>query len=262
MTLSPCHERCFMTDFATLLDAHIRAQGGCYVSGVDPLPDGGRYLWSAELAEPSLNLAVGTLDVAAVRAAAAARGRMPALLTPDPAVAEALAAAPGFAAAFPTAWMRHDAPEPRAPLPDGFALELTTHPSAGFCTVARQLFADPAHNAAAEPYVAVVCAETMPAGVKPHHLVLRDGAGTPVAAASLYGVGDLAGLYNVGTIAARQGQGLGRAITRAAMAMAVQAGAKAIFLQCAAHGLVERLYAGLDFQVVARPILVCLHPAA
>lgn len=253
-----------LTDFPTLLDAHIAAQSGCYISGVDPLPGGGRYLWSASLTEPSLNLAVETEDLGAIRAAAAARTRMPALLARDDAVLERLSQLPGLCASFPTAWMV------RAPLdgnrPDlaGLLLDVTTghRPSADFFAVGRALFEDPAVNAAAESYVAVLEHATGHESVAPLHLVLRSAEGQPVAAASLYRVGPLAGLYNVGTIASRQRRGIGRAVTRAALALAGQAGAQAVFLQCAAFGTTERLYADLGFTVAARPTLLCFTPEA
>jgi predicted N-acetyltransferase YhbS len=97
-------------------------------------------------------------------------------------------------------------------------------------------------------------------GVAPCHLVLRDEAGVPVAAASLYRVGSLAGLYNVGTRAAHRRRGLGGAVTRAALAHAETLGVEAVFLQCAGLGPVERLYARLGFAVAARPALVCFQP--
>lgn len=251
-----------MPDYAALLDAHIAAQRGCYVSGVDVLPDGGRFLWSAHLPEPSLNIAVDTEDADAIRAAAAARRRMPAVLVPDDAGVQRLAERPGIAAAFPIAWMVRSDLDGAAPEHDGLSLEVTHghRPSPNFFTVARGLYDDPQVNAAAEAYVAVLEGADGGADVAPLHLVLRDGSGQPVAGASLYRVGPLAGLYNVGTIAARQRRGLGRAVTRAALALAAEAGAEAVFLQCAAHGTVERLYAGLGFAVAARPALVCLHP--
>ncbi|MFG1478727.1 GNAT family N-acetyltransferase [Xanthobacter sp. V4C-4] len=248
-----------MPDFATLLDAHIAAQSGCYVSGVDFLPDGGRFLWSERLGEPSLNLGVGTEDVAAVRAAATARGRLPALLAADEAGARRLSAQPGFAAAFPTAWMV--APAGGDPPGDiGLTVEVSDspRPSPGFCAVARGLYDDPQLAAAAEIYVSVLDGATG-SGASPAHLVLRDGERQPVAAASLYRIGALAGLYNVGTLATHRGRGLGQAITRAALALAAEGGARSVFLQCA-PGPVEHFYARLGFVTTTRPVLACFGP--
>lgn len=246
-----------MPDFETLLDAHVAAQTGCYVSGVDILPEGGRYLWSATLAEPSLNLAVGGAALAQVRAAAQARGRMPALLVTDG--ADLLATEPGFAGAYPTAWMMRPVAAGDAELADGAAITVSSRPSDDFFRVARTLYDDPAIRAAAEAYVGVLAGAETPVQVSEAHLVLTDG-GVPVAAASLYQVGALAGLYNVGTRAEHQKRGFGRAVTCAALAHAARNGADAVFLQCAGHGPVERLYAGLGFTVVERPALVCFLP--
>lgn len=254
-----------MLDFSSLLEAHIAAQSGSYVSGVDALPGGGRFLWSARLAEPSLNLAVETEAVEEIRAAAARRGRLPAVLAPDAASLNRLAARPGFAGAFPTAWMvRAATANDAAPALDGLSAEVTAgpRPSPAFFTAARGLYDDPQVSAAAEDYVAVLAHAETGAGVDALHLVLSEGPERPVAAASVYRVGTLAGLYNVGTVTTHRKRGLGRLVTRAALALAAEAGAQALFLQCAAHGEVERLYGDLGFTPAARPSLVCFEPAA
>ncbi len=174
----------------------MAAQTGCYVSGVDILPEGGRYLWSATLAEPSLNLAVGGAALAQVRAAGAGKG--------------------AHAGASGDRWRRSACHRTRlcrrlsdrlddaasdgrdAELADGAAITVSSRPSEDFFRVARTLYDDPAIRAAAEAYVGVLAGAETPVQVSEAHLVLTDG-GAPVAAASLYQVGALAGLYNVGT---------------------------------------------------------------
>ncbi|WP_375462992.1 GNAT family N-acetyltransferase [uncultured Methylobacterium sp.] len=246
--------------FERMLDAHLRMQAGCYVSGVDEGEDGARYLWSDGIAEPGFNLAVGSHDIAWVRVMAARRERLPAILARDPGEADRHAGRPDLAGVFHTRWMaRSCAATEAAPA----SLDIGTDPAPGsaFLSVCGDLFADPAINAVAQAvFVPTLRGARAVEGVAARHLTLSE-ADEPVACASVYVAGDLAGLYNVGTRASRQGRGWGTAVTRAAIAAAAEAGARTIVLQCVAGGTVERLYAGMGFAVVAEPVILVFSPA-
>ncbi|MFE1599074.1 GNAT family N-acetyltransferase [Methylobacterium sp. ID0610] len=245
--------------FAELLETHLRVQAGCYVSGVEAGPAGARYLWSGRIAEPGLNLAVGTGDLGWVRAVAGRHGRQPAILAADAAEAGRFDGHPALRAAVPTRWMiRPCAPAGAAALPGGMAVTVECGPAPGeaYLSVCRALYPDPAINAAAEAvYLPVLREARAVEGVETHHLTLSRN-GRPVACASVYRRGDLAGLYNVGTRAEEQGRGLGALATRLAVRIAGAAGAAALMLQCRAGTHVERLYAGLGFTVAESPSLL------
>lgn len=252
-------------EFREMLDAHCRMQAGCYVSGVEAMPDGGRYLWSQAIPEPGFNVGVGTTDLAWIRAAAARRGRMPALLVGEDTARDALDSDPDLQGAFPTRWMTRSCADAEDPsLPGGPTLSVETSPAPGeaFLSVCRGLYGEARLNAMAEAMVLPVLRGARPVeGVETHHLTLT-GEDGPVACASVYRSGRLAGLYNVGSLAARRGRGLGGLATRAALDIARRAGAETMLLQCVAGGPVERLYARLGFAPAASPTLLVFAPSA
>ncbi|MGU3361778.1 GNAT family N-acetyltransferase [Methylobacterium sp. M6A4_1b] len=244
------------TDFATLLDAHLRMQAGCYVAGVAPAPAGGCYVWSA-LPEPGFNLAIGTRDLGWMAAMARRHGRRPARLALDGEAPVDSDAKPACLARYPTRWMVRDTAASEPAPPEGIDLTVETAPAPGdaFLSVCGDLYAEPAFNAVAQAvFVPLLAAARAVPGVETRHLTLS-AAGVPVACASLYRAGPLAGLYNVGTRASHQGRGLGARATRAALRCAAEAGAGTVFLQCVGDGPVERLYRRLGFTVAASPVL-------
>ncbi|WP_019906457.1 GNAT family N-acetyltransferase [Methylobacterium sp. 77] len=249
-------------DFRELLDAHCLMQSGCYVSDIEIAPDGGRYLWSSAIPEPGFNVGVETTDLGWVRETSAKRGRLPALLVTEDQAGE-FATHPDLQAAFPTRWMIRDCSQAQAPsLPEGLALaeDETAAPGEGYLSVCRGLYDDAGVNAIAEAVFLPVLREARPVdGVEAHHLTLSE-EGVPVACASLYRSGRLAGLYNVGSLATRRGRGLGALVTRAAIETARRAGAGTVLLQCVAGGHVERLYSGLGFTHAASPTLMVFSP--
>ncbi|KQP39290.1 GNAT family N-acetyltransferase [Methylobacterium sp. Leaf106] len=248
-------------DFRKMLNAHCLMQAGCYVSDIETAPDGGRYLWSNAIPEPGFNVGVETTDLAWVRATSARRGRLPALLVNQnrDGDGDALGAHPDLQAAFPTRWMLGDCRDVQAPvMPEGLTLatEAAAAPGEGYLSVCGGLYDDVGVNAIAEAVFLPVLRDARPVeGVETRHLTVS-ADGVPVACASVYRAGWLAGLYNVGSLATRRGHGLGALVTRAAMASARQAGAETVMLQCVAGGHVERLYAGLGFTVAASPTLM------
>ncbi|CAA2101670.1 hypothetical protein MBUL_01294 [Methylobacterium bullatum] len=250
-------------DFREMLDAHCLMQAGCYVSDIETAPDGGRYLWSNAIPEPGFNVGVETTDLAWVRATSAGRGRLPALLVTKG--GDALGAHPDLQAAFPTRWMLGDCRDVQAPvMPEGLTLatEETAAPGEGYLSVCAGLYDDAGVNAIAEAVFLPVLRDARPVeGVETRHLTVS-ADGVPVACASVYRAGRLAGLYNVGSLATRRGHGLGALVTRAAMASARQAGAETMMLQCVAGGHVERLYSGLGFSAAASPTLMVFAPGA
>ncbi|KQO48888.1 hypothetical protein ASF24_06630 [Methylobacterium sp. Leaf86] len=245
--------------FREMLDAHCLMQSGCYVSDVETAPDGGRYLWSAAIPEPGFNVGVETTDLSWVRAASAKRERLPALLVTEDRDRERLGTHPDLQAAFPTRWMVRDCRQAQTPvMPGGLTLtaEATAAPGEAYLSVCRGLYDDEGVNAIAEAVFLPVLREARPVeGVEAHHLTVSED-GVPVACASLYRSGGLAGLYNVGSLASRRGRGLGALVTRAAIETARREGAETVMLQCVAGGHVERLYAGLGFTVAASPTLM------
>ncbi|MCJ2128054.1 GNAT family N-acetyltransferase [Methylobacterium sp. E-045] len=250
-------------DFREMLDAHCLMQAGCYVSDIEPAPDDGRYLWSSAIPEPGFNVGVETTDLAWVRATSARRGRLPAILVTEG--GDALGAHPDLQAAIPTRWMLGDCREAQGPvMPEGLTLatEETAAPGEGYLSVCGGLYDDAGMNEIAETVFLPVLRSARPVeGVETRHLTVS-ADGVPVACASVYRAGPLAGLYNVGSLATRRGSGLGTLVTRAAMASARQAGADTMMLQCVAGGHVERLYAGLGFTKTASPTLMVFAPDA
>ncbi|WP_027171575.1 GNAT family N-acetyltransferase [Methylobacterium sp. 10] len=250
-------------DFREMLDAHCLMQAGCYVSGIETTPDGGRYLWSNAISEPGFNVGIETTDLAWVRATSARRGRLPAILVTES--ADTLGDHPDLQAAFPTRWMLGDCRGAQAPvMPEGLTLatEDAAAPGEGYLSVCGGLYDDACVNAIAEAVFLPVLRNARPVeGVETRHLTVS-ADGVPVACASIYRAGRLAGLYNVGSLATRRGNGLGALVTRAAMASARQAGAETLMLQCLAGGHVERLYAGLGFSAAASPTLMVFAPGA
>jgi hypothetical protein len=243
--------------FREMLDAHCLMQAGCYVSDIEPAPDDGRYLWSNAIPEPGFNVGVETTDLAWVRATSARRGRLPAILVTVG--GDALGSHPDLQAVFPTRWMLGDCRGAQGPvMPEGLTLatEETAAPGQGYLSVCGGLYDDAGMNEIAETVFLPVLRSARPVeGVETCHLTVS-ADGVPVACASVYRAGRLAGLYNVGSLATRRGNGLGALVTRAAMASARQAGADRMMLQCVAGGHVERLYAGLGFSAAASPTLM------
>ncbi|MFD1301765.1 GNAT family N-acetyltransferase [Methylobacterium marchantiae] len=250
-----------------MLDAHCLMQSGCYVSDIETTPDGGRYLWSNDIPEPGFNVGVGTTDLAWIRATSAKRGRLPAILVSGEQERERLEAHPDLQAAFPTCWMIRDCTSVLPPtMPEGLTLAVSesTAPGEDYLSVCRGLYEDESVNAVAEAIFLPVLRDARPVeGVETYHLTVSED-GVPLACASVYRSGGLAGLYNVGTLATHRGKGLGALVTRAAIDTARQAGAEATMLQCVAGGHVERLYSGLGFVKAASPTLMVfsLSPGA
>ncbi|WP_232629815.1 GNAT family N-acetyltransferase [Methylobacterium sp. Leaf118] len=245
----------------SLLAAHARVQAGCYVSGVEAGPGGGQWLWSRHLAEFGLNMSVGVRDGAWIRAEAARRGRAPVALAADMGEARDLCLALGAAPVAAVAWMVRDlAPaEARTATEGGLTVSERPAPDAAFLGVMARQSDNPAVNAATmEGYGPALRAATAGPGIRVRHLTLWEG-NAPVACASLHAEAAWAGLYNVAVAAPHQRRGLGRRITAQAIAAAAALGCAGLFLQCVPSGPVERLYAGLGFRRVARPLLLALR---
>lgn len=244
-----------------LLAAHARVQAGCYVSGLDEAADGGHLLWSRHLAEFGLNMGVGLRDGAWLRAAAARRGRAPVALAADTAQARALCLALDAAPVAAVAWMIRipDADGAGEPEESGLTVSERPAPDEAFLSVMARQSDNPAVNAATmEGYGPALREAAAGPGIRVRHLTLWEGD-EPVACASLHAEAGLCGLYNVAVAAAHQRRGLGRRITAAAVAAAARLGGGGLFLQCVPGGHVERLYAGLGFRRVARPLLLALR---
>lgn len=245
---------------APWIDIHLRLQSGCYVSGVDHGPDGSRFVWSARIADFGLNYALGASDAAWLRSAAKRRGRQPVLLAADMAQARALCLRFDGAPTAAVAWMARPVEAGDGTM-RAAAIETvgTAAPMADFLEVMGQLADREALNrATVEAYGPTLAGATGAPGVEVRHLLLRE-AGRPVACASVHAADGIAGLYNVGVVADRQRRGLGCLVTRAAIATAADLGCASLFLQCLPGGHVERLYAGLGFRRLARPLLIALR---
>lgn len=244
-----------------LLAAHARVQAGCYISGIDAAPGGGHFLWSHHLAEFGLNMGVGLRDGAWLRAAAARRDRAPVALAADMAEARTLCLALDAAPVAAVAWMirDRDAGEGGGPEEPGLTVSEAAAPDEAFLSVMARQSDSPAVNAATmESYGPALRGATAGPGIRLRHLTLWEG-GEPVACASLHADAALAGLYNVAVAAPHQRRGFGRRITARAVAAAAELGGTGLFLQCVPGGHVERLYAGLGFRRVARPLLLALR---
>ncbi|SNB73357.1 Acetyltransferase (GNAT) family protein [Arboricoccus pini] len=245
---------------AAWIDIHVRLQSGCYVSGVDPGPDGSRLVWSETIADFGLNYVLGASDAAWVREAAARRNRAPVLLAADMAEARDLCLRFDGAPTAAVAWMVRSVEQVDADLGSA-SVETSREPAPGadFLAVMRQLSDNEALNrATADAYGPTLAAATSGPGVAVRHLLLR-ADGRPAACASVHAADGVAGLYNVGVAADLQRRGLGQAVTRAAIATAVSLGCATLFLQCLPGGHVERLYARLGFRRIARPLLIALR---
>lgn len=248
-------------DLADMLDLHVRMQFGCYVSGVDAAPDGGRLIWSDRIADHGLNIAFGTRDGQWIRQAAAQRQRSPVLLAENLDVARTVCLALRGTPVGALAWMTRPATIDGVSLADGRTIVGTDGPvpDEAFLSVFAGLSSSRAANAATiEAYGPALAGATAGQGVTVRHLTMLEH-GDAVASASLYLVGGIAGLYNIGVVAERQRTGLGRRITEQAIAAAADLGCSSLLLQCVSGSHAERLYAALGFERRARPILVALR---
>lgn len=84
------------------------------------------------------------------------------------------------------------------------------------------------------------------------YYVLGEVDDTPVAVASLFTQGDLAGVYGVGTIPDKRGAGIGAAIMARLARLARSDGTSRVFLQTEADSKVERWYESLGYTEIFR----------
>lgn len=248
-------------DLRSLLDSHARLQAGCYISGCDDAPDGGRWLWSRHIAEFGLNMGVDVRDEPWLRAQAERRGRAPVALAADMAQARDLCRTLNAAPIAAMAWLWRTLPPDAAEVGDtaDIAVSPAPAPDEDFLTVMARQSPNPAVNAATmEGYGPALREATAPPGLRVRHLTLRRD-GEPVACASIYAEDGRAGLYNIAVAAPHQRRGLGRRITERAIGEAAGLGCTGLLLQCVPGGHVERLYGALGFARVARPLLLALR---
>jgi hypothetical protein len=252
----------FTHEMAGLLDAHIQCQLGCYISEVASGPGTSRYVAAAQIPDTGWNFCIpGTgerRDVDWGLDQARLRKRSAAFFVPS---ANDLNLAQSFDIA-PERWMlRRPAPlsaSKRPPAITRVEVIETADPGADFAFVFGRLFDDEDINRHFERYyVPTLRAAITPILAKPVHLVAYAGT-EPVACASVYLLGELAGLYNVGTVSTRQKSGIGGWISNEALG---HVGRRSVFLQCEAGTHVEKLYRSLDFEAVATPEIATVRDA-
>lgn len=252
----------FTHEMGRLLDAHIQCQLGCYISEVTSGPGASRYIVAAQIPDTGWNFCIpGTgarSDVDWGLEQARLHTRSAAFFAPS---ANDIDLAQPFDVA-PERWMlRRSAPHPTAKRPSIITtvkVVETADPGADFAFVFGRLFDDEDVNRHFERYyVPTLRAATAPTSATPVHLVAYAGT-EPVACASVYLLGGLAGLYNVGTVASQQRRGIGGWISAEALQ---HVGQRSVFLQCEAGTHVERLYRSLDFEAVATPEIATVRDA-
>ncbi|MGV6875264.1 GNAT family N-acetyltransferase [Pseudochelatococcus sp. B33] len=248
-------------DADVLVDAHLAMLAVHYASGVVAGPGRARYVFSDRIPDVTMNFAVGLEagDIGWLEHIAREHGRAPAFLSFSHAARDWLDGATAYTACWMVADVAAAAGEMENLEDMGLSFRLTEGPApdAAFLEVFGACHdGGPIDAHVGQYYVPALAAGRPAAGIGTFNAVVSDG-GEPVACATLYVAGTLAGLYNVGTRYTRQRGGLGLMIVRRILREASRLGAAQVFLQCAAGTHLERLYGRAGFHPAYAPVLVC-----
>ncbi len=246
-----------------LVLAHTEVQMGTFLSCRDEIAPGLCYISSSHITDFFWNHAwfdgfpsvIGPHELEAIRQHAASLNRVPALFSVLASEPEALGGDANSENLITETWMslRPQRADPTN-IPDGLSIAKIPEGASmqEFLGVFRDAYGpgrpeDPGYSCLPETYLRALITAAPHPRVKVVHLV-GHCAGQPVAIASVFCKGPLAGLYNVGTIHSARRQHFGRALSLAAIQAARDAGCSAVFLQTEPDSILERMYQDLGFE--------------